>query len=80
MTGISVSKFIFLSELPTNVICCAHSPSISVGRHVTWAMTRVASREYGNDEATEGGEQTSWGSGGAVSPPAGYGAEQKMCE
>ena len=28
-----------------NVICCALSPSCSVGKHVTWAMTRVAGRE-----------------------------------
>ena len=28
-----------------NVICCALSPSCSVGKHVTWAMTRVEGRE-----------------------------------
>ena len=28
-----------------SVICCPLSPSSFVGRHVTWAMTRCASRE-----------------------------------
>ena len=38
--------------------------------------------ECGNVEATEGGEQTSWGSGGTVIPQRGTGGvpEQKICE
>ena len=33
--------------------------------------------QSGDVEATEGGEQTSWGLRGAVSAPAGYGAASR---
>ena len=32
----------------TNVNCCTLSPSCFVVKHVTWGMTRLASREYGS--------------------------------